>query len=299
MSMNQPKQHVRLPVALGGAALAITAAAVIAYVASFTDSKPKRTSDAVKEKVVAVLADADQSAYEPDANAQARDGSAKKLATLLKELPRLPQPARSDRSLDIPTTRDRARNGDMEAAKILIKAFDTMQRDRAPTSDIPSEKDRTAELEKIDEEILKELGVSLDELTLFRSADELRSRLDLMQSGGKLEARARELNDSGVRLLSGDNHEGVLSDLQYYMTMRLLCRQGGLGPSGENEALFLKLIGKSRQQLQDLAHSVYDYYYEDPNLNVDMTDMSCPDAIQETFGFAPSVKKTPDLELRE
>lgn len=294
MAINQPQQHVRLPVALGTAALAITAAALVASVVNITDPKQKKITDGVKGDVVAVLTNPDATDDEPRDDGETTDGNTEKLKKLLKELPQLPRSIDGAKPLDIPTARARARSGDIEAARFLIKTFDTME-----TSELPSTKDNSDEPEKIYEEILKELGISDEELALFRSADELQSRIALLQSGSKLRKMAQKLDDSGMRLMSGDAHESALLDMQYYRIMRLLCGQGGLGPGAQNEVLFLKLIGHSRQQLQDLARSVYDYYYQDPGLDVDMADMSCPDAIQETFGFPASERKVLRLEIRE
>ena len=63
--------------------------------------------------------------------------------------------------------------------------------------------------------------------------------------------------------------------------MKLLCSQEGYGPGGANEQLFLKLIGRSRQQLQDIALNTHATVSQYPNL--DEWDIQCLSYIEGTY----------------
>lgn len=281
MSIDSSKQQSHLPLAIGGLALSISAAAIIAAMASpKPDPEAQKPSENTKAKAMAVLVDAEP-ANEPDATAPLQA----QFKQLPKALPRL---------TGVPdlTAREKARNGDLEAAKALVKTFDEKQRYLLnPPPGIITNPDT------INDDILRALGISHEELTLFRNAEDLLFHVSLMDDGKKLKALAHELEEEGAQFISGESQESLLSGLRPRFLMRILCSQS-YGPGGEQEQLFLKLTGKTTQQLQDLAHGVYDHF-QDPNLNLDEWTIQCLDQIQRGFGFSASTGEELGLELKQ
>lgn len=280
MLIDSPRQRSRLPFTIGGLTLAISAAATIAsMVSSKPDPEVENPSEKAKAKVALILAD-EKPANEPDATAP--------LQVQFKQLPKaLPK------LTGVPelTTQEKARNGDLEAAKTLVKTFDEKQRNLLnPPPGVITNPDL------VDLDILKALGISHKELTLFRNAADLLFHVSLMDDGKKLKDLASSLEKDGAVFISGQDQESLLSGLRPRFIMRILCSQS-YGPGGAQEQLFLKLTGKSPQQLQDLAHSVYDSF-QGQSLSLDDGTVKCLNQIRGDFGFSSPAEEF-DLELRQ
>lgn len=279
MSIDSPKKQSRLPAAIGGLALSISAAAILAsMVSSKPDPEAQKPSEETRDRIGVALKE-EESVDEPDVSADIQTD----LKRLPKSLPKL---------TGVPelTTREKARNGDLEAAKALVKIFDKKK------DEILNMPDGIIYIDVVDDEVARDLGISRKELTLFRNADDLLFHVSLMDDGKKLKALAHDLEEEGAHLLSGESHESLLSGLRPRFLMKILCSQS-YGPGGEQEQLFLKLTGKTPQQLQDLAHGIYDHF-QDPNLNLDEWTIQCLDQMQREFGFSPAAGEEFDLELR-
>lgn len=280
MSIDSPKKQSRLPAAMGGLVLSISAAAILASMGS---SKPDPESQKPSRETRAKIGEAlkgEEDVDEPDVKAD--------IQTDLKKLPKSFPKLIGVQELP---TREKARNGDLEAAKALVKAFDEKQMYLLnPPPGIITNPDL------VDSDVLKELGISHEELTLFRNANDLLFHVSLMDDGKKLKELAHELEEEGSHFISGESQESLLSGLRPQFLMRILCSQS-YGPGGEQEQLFLKLTGKTPQQLQDIAHGVYDHF-QDPNLKLDDWTIQCLDQIKKGFGFSPAAGEEFDLELR-
>jgi hypothetical protein len=279
MPIDSPKRQSRLPAVIGGLALSISAAAILSsMVSSKPDPETQKPSEETRERIGVALKE-EEAVDEPDVTAN--------IQTYLNRLPKsLPKLA------GVPelTTREKARNGDLEAAKVLVKTFDKKK------GEILNMPDGIIYADVVDDDVVKELGISRKELTLFRNAEDLLFHVSLMDDGKKLKALAHELEEEGAHFISGESQESLLSGLRPRFLMRILCSQS-YGPGGEQEQLFLKLTGKTPQQLQDIAHGVYDHF-QDPNLRLDKWTIQCLDQIQKEFGFSPAAGEEFDLELR-
>lgn len=279
MSIDLPRKQSRLPAAIGGLALSISAAAIFAsMVSSKPDPEAQKPSEETRERIDVALK-GEEAVDEPDVSDDIKTEIIKlpKSLPTLKGVPELP-------------TREKARNGDLEAAKALVKTFDKKK------DEILNMPDGIIYADVVDDEVVKDLGISRKELTLFRNAEDLLFHVSLMNDGKKLKAFAHELEEEGVHFISGESQESLLSSLRPRFLMKILCSQS-YGPGGEQERLFLKLTGKTPQELQDIAHGVYDHF-QDPNLNLDEGTVQCLDQIKREFGFSPAAGEEFDLELR-
>ena len=158
----------------------------------------------------------------------------------------------------IDIVRSQARNGGGDAAAFLMNYYDERMNELLNPSD---EHSKHVNLDEIHQNLLNELDISEEEYKLFRMATEFRDRMALLDNNdGEFDDLVQRAEDSGVVMMGAEQDQAtIISSVQLQGLLRLLCTQAG-SPGGAFDPQFLSLIGKTPQELKDLAQQIYSYY---------------------------------------